>query len=77
MKSNAELRGASADETTTPDLRVSELNSSTRFTERVATREAEAASARRGNTTVSLSCLQHAMLCLVPWLPPAEGPFEG
>lgn len=53
-KSNAEVWGASEDETTTPDLKVCELNSSTRFTERVANLEAEAASGRLGSTTVSL-----------------------
>lgn len=73
MKSNAEPWGASAEETTTPDLRVSELNSRTRLTERVATLEAEAASAQRGNTTVSLSCMQHAWLLLVCELVSAGG----
>ena len=53
-KSNAEVPGASEDDTTMPDLKVCELNSSTRLTERVATLEAEAASGRLGSTTVSL-----------------------
>ena len=53
-KSNAEVRGSSEEDTTTPDLKVCELNSSTRFTDRVANLEAEEASGRLGSTTVSL-----------------------
>lgn len=57
-KSNAKPAGASEAATTTPDLSVCELNSSTRFTESVAIFEGEAASGRRGKTTLCLSCNQ-------------------
>lgn len=57
MKKSADPRGASLVMTTTPDLRVCELNSNTLTMVSLAMFEDDLASGRRGRTTVSLSCI--------------------
>lgn len=48
--------GASSEKTTTPDLRVCDVNSMTFTIESLAVKAGEVLSAWRGNTTVFLSC---------------------
>ena len=56
-KSSAEPSGAPSENTTTPDLRVCDVNSITFTIESLTCNAEEMWSARRGITTVSLSCI--------------------